>query len=82
MGLTAFVAAPLYRAPAGPPTPDRTDLQARREALRGALRELEWDRGSGLLDPREHRRQREEYEVELAAVLRELARSGGEHPTD
>lgn len=73
MGLAAFVAVPLYGAPA--PETDagrRGELEARREELAGALRELEWDHASGLVDPEGYRRQRRAYEAELAGVLRGL----------
>lgn len=82
VGLAAFVAVPLYRAPSGRPAPDRTELEARREALATALRELELDRASGLLDATEHERQRDAYTAELAGVLRDLTGNAREPATD
>lgn len=73
MGLAAFVAVPLYGASSGgTDAGQRGVLEARREELTGALRELEWDHASGLVDPEEYRRQRSTYEAELAGVLRGL----------
>lgn len=73
LGLAVFVAVPLYGPmPGGSGGGRRIELEARREELAGALRELEWDHGSGLVDPEDYRRQRRAHEEELAAVLRDL----------
>ena len=74
IGLAAFVAAPLYR-PRLPSAgdPGRTaSLVARRDALLRALRDLEADRRSGLVDPEVYEAQRTPLESEAASVLRAL----------
>lgn len=73
VGLAAFVAVPLYGTTTGETgTGRRGELDARREELAGALRELEWDHASGLVGPEGYRRQRAAYEAELADVLQSL----------
>ncbi len=56
IGLAAFVATPLYR-----PTRQETDVSpdnARQEAITRALRDLELDRASGLVDEASYQRER------------------------
>lgn len=72
--LTAYVAAPLYRASvAAGGDEGRGALEARRDALIAALRELELDHQRGALDEDGYLRLRAATEAEAAAVLRRLA---------
>lgn len=61
IALAAFVAAPLYGRGSLQPTEDPSVSNARRDALLAALRELEVDKASGLLDSAE-------YETERSAL--------------
>jgi cytochrome c-type biogenesis protein CcmI len=62
VALAAFVASPLYKpaSAAELPAPD-----ARREALESALRDLELDRASGLLDDASYEQERSALESQL-----------------
>jgi hypothetical protein len=70
VALTAFVAAPLY-APSAPKDVGGGDpsVQARHQALVGALRELEVDHASGLLPDGDYEREREALEREAGDTL-------------
>ena len=61
--LTAFVAVPLYRQPKAP-APAISPEEARRQAVEAALRDLEVDRESGLVDE-------QTYEAERARFRRD-----------
>ncbi len=70
------VARPLWKArhseAAEEPSPKMEDLRARKEALLGALRELEEDRESGRLGEEDYRLLRARLKAEAASVLREM----------
>lgn len=68
VGLTAFVAAPLYAREPLSRDPGGTSPHARREALASALSDLEVDRASGLLTESDYRRERTDLEAEIAAL--------------
>jgi hypothetical protein len=70
IGLAAFVAAPLYRPrPASSSDdPARSVTEARRQALDGALSDLEIDRASGLLDEASYALERGPLEAEVARL--------------
>lgn len=73
VALAAFVAAPLYRVQGVEP-PDRgAELEARRDALLRALREIEIDHTSGLIPDQDYETQRAAMEAEAADLLRRLA---------
>lgn len=71
--LAAFVAAPLYRVTADSDPKDRPELEARRDSLIAALRELELDHASGLVEEDVYTSERMQLESEAASLLRRLS---------
>jgi cytochrome c-type biogenesis protein CcmI len=71
VALAAYVAAPLYRTPQLPAA-ETTELRARRDALLGELRELEWDLSSGLIDHEGYEARRSEVEAQAADAWRAM----------
>jgi len=66
IGLAAFVAAPLYRGSTQPPAPG-DPAQARRAALERAVRDLEIDRASGLVDAESYAAERAVLDAQISA---------------
>ena len=79
VGLAAFVAAPLYRPSSALPSDanDGAVLAARRQAALSALRDLEVDHASGLVDDATYAMERGPLEVEAADL-----RDGRAPPAD
>lgn len=81
-----YVARPL-REPAvsagvGPAHPQLSRLQARRERLLDAIRELDADHSMGKVLPDEYQRHRRQLTMQGAAVLRQLDQLTGGPPAD
>jgi cytochrome c-type biogenesis protein CcmH/NrfG len=70
LALAAFVAAPLYRSTASGERIGTSDTDPRTDALARALRDLEIDRESGLLDDISYAEERAVLERELDELRR------------